>query len=224
MSTRSAFKNQRPAFRNPSPPYAEKSLENPRWLVPSRKNGRQVHCWTAGEYRAAVAFETASPFLIHSYEERPELVQLRDGPEWYRYTPHFRVELASGPVVLELSHFGQPRTPRQMIVAGLAKRYYTRKAVRFLEMPHRQLAAQPRAKGADLLIRYLSSVPTTEEVMRARDVLASGPASIARVEAASNVRRECLLAMARRGELQLVSPPPIGLESLIALSSVGGWS
>lgn len=224
MPTRSAFKNQRPAFRNPSPPYAEKSLDNPRWLVPSRKNGRQVHCWTDGEYQAVKAFETASPLLIQSYEERPELVMLRDGPEWYRYTPHFRVELASGSVVLELSYLGQPRTPRQMIVANLAKRHYARKAVRFVEMPHGQLAAQPRARGADLLIRYLSSVPTADEVMRARDVLASGPASIARVEVASDVRRERLLAMVRRGELQLVSPPPIGLESLVAVSSTGGQS
>lgn len=110
MSTKSAFRNQRPAFRNPSLPYAEKTLDHPRWLFPSRKNGRQVACWTAGEFRAVVAFEAASPLLVQSYEERPELVALRDGPDWYRYIPSFRVILASGPVMVELSSHGTPGT------------------------------------------------------------------------------------------------------------------
>ncbi len=222
MSTKSAFRNQRPVFRNPSPPYAEKTLDHPRWLFPSRKNSRQVSCWTAGEFRAVVAFEAASPLLVQSYEERPELVALRDGPDWYRYTPSFRVVLASGPVMMELSSDGAPRTPRQALVAQLARAQFERHGTRFAEIAHGALRAQPRARDADLLVRYLATVPTAAEVMQARDVLSMGPASIARVEAGTGIRRERLLAMVRRGELDVVSPPPLTLESELALPLAGG--
>lgn len=222
MSKKSAFRNQRPAFRNPSPPYAEKTLEHPRWLFPSRKNGRQVVCWTPGEYHAVVALETAPPDLVQSYEERPELVQLRDGPDWYRYTPSFLVVLHSGPVMVELSAQGAPRTPRQALVARLAKAEFARRGIRFAEIAHGALRVQPRARDAALLVRYISTVPTAAEVMQARDVLSMGPASIARVEQAVGVRRERLIAMVRRGELQLVGSPPITLESKLAVPLAGG--
>lgn len=222
MSTKSAFRNQRPVFRSPSPPYAEKSLDHPRWLFPSRKNSRQVLCWTATEFRAAVAFETASPALVHFYEERPELVMLRDGPDWYRYTPSFRVDLASGSVIVELSTLGAPKKPAQIAVSTLAKAHFARRGIRFIEMAHSTLRAQPRAAGSDLLLRYLSIVPTDAEVMQARDVLASGSASISRVEVAASVRRECLIAMVRRGELDLVGFPPFSLDSSLSLPGVGG--
>ena len=224
MSTKSAFRNQRLGFNNPSPPYAEKTLDHPRWLFPSRKNGRQVVCWTAGEYRAVVAFEAAPPECVRFYEERPEFVMLRDGPDWYCYTPSFLVVLRSGPIMIELSAKGAPRTFRQTLVARLAKTQFAKRGIRYAEIAHSTLRAQPRARDADLLVRYLSTVPTTAEVMQVHDVLANGPASIARVEAAANVRRERLMAMVRRGELELVSPPPITLESNLAISLDGGQS
>jgi len=221
VSTNFAFRNQRPAFRNPSPPYQEKILDHPRWIFPSRKNGRQVACWTAGEFQAVVAFEAAAPVMIHSYEERPEVVVLRDGPELYRYTPNFLVELSSGLVIVELSALGEPRTWKQGVIARLAREHYSQRRIKFVEIAHRKLRAQPRAGDAALLVRYLSAVPTSTEVMRARDVLSAGPASIAQVEVAAEVRRECLLAMVRRGELALVDLPPITLESRLSICDAG---
>ncbi len=169
MSTKSAFRNQRVRFRNPSPPYAEKTLEHPRWFFPSRKTGRQVLCWTVGEYRAAVAFETASPTLIEAYEERPELVVLRDGPDLYRYVPSFSVVTRDGETVVELSAGGAPGTPRQALIARLAQAHFARRGVHYAQIPHGMLRAQPRAGAAGLLVRYLSVVPTAAEVMQARD-------------------------------------------------------
>lgn len=217
MSSTSAFRNQRPTFRNPSPPYAEKTLDRPRWIVPSRKNGRQVLCWTPGEFRAVVGLETASPTRVSSYEERPELVRLRDGPDWYRYVPSFRVDLATGPVMLELSHMGQPRTAVQTLVSALATAHFARNGIPLVHLAHAKVLAQPRRGAAALLFRYLAGLPTAAEVMQTRDVLAHTPASIARVEVAADVRRERLMSMVRRGELELVGLPPYSLESLLAL-------
>lgn len=129
MGTTSAFRNQRTRFHNPSPPYGEKTLDHPRWLFPSRKLGRQVMCWTKGEYRAVVAFETASPTVVRSYEERPELVMLRDGPDWYRYTPSFMVDLRSGPIIVELSTLGAPKSQRQLILANLAYDHFAQRGI-----------------------------------------------------------------------------------------------
>jgi hypothetical protein len=94
------FRNQRVRFKNYSPPYGVKVLfdperpsegTKPRGGVPSRKNGRVVRFWTPGELDAIVLFEASSAVL--AYEERPELLHFRDGPRWYGYVPHFRVEL-----------------------------------------------------------------------------------------------------------------------------------
>jgi len=221
VPTKSAFRNQRNRFRNPSPPYGEKTLERPRWLFPSRKLGRQVLCWTAGEFRAVVAFETASPAVIRSYEERPELVQLRDGADWYRYTPSFMVILRSGPVVVELSALGAPKNRRQVTVANLAYDHFARRGIRYVEIAHSKLHAQPRAKGADLLVRYLATITTPMEVLQARDVLTETPASIARVEMAAGIRRERLIAMVQRGELELIGSPPFTMESFLAIPGEG---
>ena len=125
-------------------------------------------------------------------------------------------------MILELSHKGQAKTPTQSIVAELAECYYSRRGMRFVQLAHRRLSAQPQAGGVDLLLRYLSAVPTVAELLRVQDVLASGPARISSVEFASEVRRERLIAMARRGELQLVGPPPYGLETLVALPTTRG--
>ena len=211
--TKSSFRNQRVRFRNYSPPYADKVTFDPatpgvgvrpRGGVPSRKNGRVVSFWTPGEYAAIVLFE-AFPEIL-SYEERPERLMLRDGPSWFTYVPHFIVNVARGPAIVELSAQGAPRTERQARVAELARGHYAGKGVHFVELPHFAVRAKPRATDALTLMRYLSVKPSTAELLRASDILSLGTQTIGEVAARSVVSQGRLLAMLRTGDIRAAAP------------------
>lgn len=212
---RKAFKNQRPESWNLSPPYKEKPGWNsetregtpPRGGAPSRKNGRRVLFWTIHEYRAIVVLE-AWPG-VRAYVERPERVAFRVGPRWYRYVPHFRVELDGSALVLELSSTGEPRTPKQALVADLARDHYAGQGVRFVELAHRSVRAQPRYADALRLTKPLFGQPSDVELLRVRDIVADEPVPLADVEDATGISRPHLLAMVRAGRLSLVGRGPI---------------
>jgi hypothetical protein len=215
-----AFVNQRPRYQNLSPPYAEKSLDNPRGYFPSRKNSRQIAFWNMREYNFIVLAESSAAIL--AYEERPDLLQMRAGPAWYRYVPHFRVDLQSGPVYVELSHRGKPSTHRQQVVATLARAQFRADRKRFVELSHADVRSKPRLSNASLLTRYLSMEVSDEQALHARDVLARGPAPMREVEAASGVSHGRLLHMALGGGLALNTRDAITRETLISLSNAGG--
>jgi hypothetical protein len=217
--TSQSFLNQRPRFRNLSPPYAVKSLDDPRGQFPSRKNSRQIAFWNLRELNFIKLAESSTAIL--SYEERPELIMMRSGPAWYGYVPHFRVVLPSGPVFVELSHEGKPSTPKQTTVATLARAKFAADHQRFVELSHTEVRARPRLSNASLLLRYLSTVVGEEQALHARDVLARGPASMREVEAAAGVSHSRLLKMALRGDLGLDTRSPITRDSLLSLSSEG---
>jgi hypothetical protein len=222
--TKPSFRNQRVRFRNYSPPYGDKVTFDPatpsvgvrpRGGVPSRKNGRVVSFWTPGEYAAIVLFEAFSN--IRSYEERPERLMLRDGPSWFRYVPHFLVNLGNGPVIVELSSLGAPKSGRQACVAKLARGHYANRGIRFVEMPHFAIRAKPRATDALTLMRYLSVEPNTGDLLRTADILGSGTKTIAEVEALSGVSRGRLLAMLRTGAIRSVAPGRVDGHLVVSL-------
>jgi len=213
------FRNQRARFRNLSPPYAEKTLDNPRGYFPSRKNGRQILFWDLRELKFIGLLEASS--VIVGFEERSELLEMRCGPSWYRFVPHFRVMLPGGPVFVELSHHGKPSTGKQEAVAALARAKFAVDRQPFAEISHAEVRALPRQKNAALLIRYLSTTVSERQELQARDVLAGGPAPMRDVEAASDVSHAHLLAMVRRGDLGLATREPITRESRISLPVQG---
>ena len=217
--TKQPFRNQRVRFRNLSPPYANKSLENPRGLFPSRKNSRQIAFWDLRELNFIMLAE--SDVGILSYEERPELIQMRAGPAWFHYVPHFRVVLESGPVFVELSHKGKPSTPAQLAVATLARALFKANRHPFVELSHSVVRACPRLSNAKVLVRYLSTSVQEMQALHARDVLALGPAPVHHVEAASGVSHARLFAMVLRGDLKLVTRDAFSRDSWIALSGQG---
>lgn len=217
--TNQPFRNQPVRFRNLSPPYANKSLDNPRGYFPSRKNSRQIAFWDLRELNFITLAESSAAIL--SYEERPELIQMRAGAAWFDYVPHFRVVLPSGPVFVELSHAGKPSTPKQTTVATLARAKFKADRHRFVELSHAEVRARPLLSNATLLTRYLSTEVQEEQMLHARDVLARGPARVRDVEVASGVSHARLFAMARRGDLKLVSSDAYSRDSWIALPGHG---
>ncbi len=222
VDRKSAFKNQRPTWRELAPPYAEKSVEDPRYQFPSRKNDRGVSCWTAAEHLAAVAFETAPPALLKGYEERPHTLDLRDGAERYLFTPSFTIQMADGEIVVELTPRGEPRGKRQETVARLARHHYARRNIRFVELSHAQIRARPRARTAGLLIRYLASSPSATETLLARDAVRSGTSSVLGIEQISGLARNNVMAIIRRGGLAIDWRDHFTVHSAVSLVSNGG--
>lgn len=219
--SKTAFRNQRPRFRNYSPPYGDKKTWDadtrigvpPRGGAPSPKNGRVVAFWTIHEYRAFVLLEACPEVL--DFEERPERVAFRDGPRWYSYVPHFRVALDGAAAILELSAEGEPRTPRQMLVADFARAHYARRGIRFIELAHRAVRAQPRFTDALRLTRLLLRPLGNIELLKAKDAVANGPVPLAAAEEATGISRPRLLAMVRTGALALAGPGPITGATLV---------
>ena len=223
MPASKPFRNQRTRFHNYSPPYGDKVVYDrfspfegvrPRGGFPSRRNGRLVDFWDPREYAAIILFETAPGIRV--YEERPERLKLRDGPSWYFYVPHFRIETDLGPVVVELSADGTPATPKQEIVADLARAHYETRGIRLVGISHSVIKQKARADDAHALLRYLSVMPTGPDAILASDALASGTATVAEVQRASGVSHGRLLALVRSGELAIVSKGPVGQASVLA--------
>ena len=228
MPATKPFRNQRTRFHNYSPPYGDKAVFDssvqdggtaPRGGSFSRKNGRVVDFWDMREHAALVLFE-ATPAIL-GYEERPERLKFRDGPSWLFYVPHFIVHRASGPAIVELSASGRAVTARQQAVAWAAKAHYASVGVRFVEIAHSVIRANPRAADAHAIMRYRSVNPSATDVQLAYDALSGGPATVARVEEASGVSHGRLLAMVRLGELEIVGSGPVGRGSTIARAGEG---
>jgi hypothetical protein len=192
----------------------------PRGWVSSRKNGRPVGFWDMREYAAIILFEATHE--VFAYEERPERLKLRNGPSWYFYVPTFSVSLERGPVIVELSAKGAPRSPRQELVAELARRHYASRGIRLVEIAHSVIRAKPRATDAHVLMRYLSVTPSASDAIRVSDALAKGPASVADVETASGVGHGRLLAMVRLGTLEIVGRGPVSKTSIVGRVGAGG--
>lgn len=218
------FRKQRARFRNTSAPYADKpdsgeastrSGNGPRGNFPSRKNTALVRFWTKQEYDAAVLFE-AFP-AIASFVERPLRLQLRDGPSWYAYVPHFVVSLDDGrKLAVELSADGQPRTGRQRTVADLASRRFAADGIRLVELAHWMVRSRPRSTDALKLTRPLLLKPDDADLLRAHDALDSGPATLPTLAERSGVPAYRLLALARTRGLVLHGSGPIETATLFA--------
>ena len=219
MPATKPFRNQRTRFHNYSPPYAEKTLDNPRGYFPSRKNGRKVSFWDLRELKFITLAE-ASPSIL-SYEERPELVTMRHGPSWYRYVPHFLVVMRSGPAFVELSHSGKPATVRQERVATLARAKFAVDRHRFVELSHAEVRPRPGQANPGLLVRYLSTAVTEEQSLQVRDVLAGGGATIRDVEAASGASMARILSMVLAGDLEMTGCDAITRDSVVAVPGRG---
>ena len=223
MPATKPFRNQRTRFRNYSPPYGDKAVYDrfflsegvrPRGGFPSRRNGRLVDFWDPREYAAIILFETAP--CIRAYEERPERLQLRDGPSWYFYVPHFRLETDQGPVVVELSASGAPANLRQEIVADMARAHYATRGIRFVGISHTVIKEKSRAADAHALLRYLSVQPSGSDAILASDALADGGVTVADVQRMSDVSHGRLLALVRSGELAIAGRGPVGQSSALA--------
>ena len=222
MPATKPFRNQRTRFRNYSPPYGDKAVYDrfypsagvpPRGGFPSRRNGRLVDFWDPREYAAIILFETAPG--IRAYEERPERLQLRDGPSWHFYVPHFRLETDRGPVVVELSASGAPATPQQEIVADMARAHYATRGTRFVGISHTVIKEKSRAADAHALLRYLSVQPSESDAILAADALADGCVTVADVQRKSGVSHGRLLALVRSGELAISGRGPVGQSSVL---------
>lgn len=226
--SQSAFRNQRPGFRNYSPPYGDKATFDPktpsegvrpRGRFPSRKNGRAVGFWTMPEFRAIALLE-AFPTIV-SYEERPERVQFRDGGSWLAYVPHFAVRLADGDAIVELSTDGAPRNVRQAAVAGMARDHHAVRGVRYVELSHDVVRARPRWTEALTLMRYLSVEPTEMDVLTVKDILDHGPSAVRDVERTTGVGHARLFAMVRLGFVGMARPGPLSQSTVLMPGTLG---
>ena len=110
---------------------------------------------------------------------------------------------------------GVPRTPRQTLVADFARAHYARRGIRFVELAHRIVRAQPRFTDALRLTRPLLRPLGPNELLSAQDAVANGPVPLAEVVEATGISRPRLLAMVRTGTLALMGPGPITSATLV---------
>ena len=217
------FRKQRARFRNTSAPYADKpdasepssrSGTGPRGGFPSRKNSALVRFWTKQEHDAAVLFE-AFPDIV-AFAERPMRLQLREGPHWHAYVPHFMVSLDGRKLAVELSADGQPRTERQQTVADLASRHFSGMGVRLVGLAHWMVRSRPRSTDALKLVRPLLLKTEDADLLRAHDALDSGPVTLPKLADRSGVPAHRLLALVRTRGLVLHGSGPIDSATLLA--------